>query len=222
MQERLIASYGRRRGRRLRGIRRELIDEALPELQLTPEIIADYAAAHAGKLWLEIGFGGGEHLAAQAAAHKEIAFIGCEPYIDGVGSLLKLLTREGCDNVRIFNDDARLLIDQLPDACLARVFILFPDPWPKARHHKRRLIQRPFLQALARAMPPGATLLLATDHADYLASMLEQLLASVEFTWTARRCADWTHAPPGWVRTRYQEKAEREGRIATYLEFLRK
>ncbi len=171
-------------------------------------------------LHLEIGFGGGEHLAAQALAHPEVGFIGCEPFVNGVAHLLGLI-EEHHDNIRLWPDDARVLLGALPEACIERVFILFPDPWPKSRHHKRRLIQTALLAALARVMKPGAELRLATDHADYLTWMLERLLASPDFAWTARSASDWREPPPGWVRTQYQDWAEREGRAITWLVFRR-
>ncbi len=131
-------------------------------------------------LWLEIGFGAGEHLAHQAALYPEVGIIGCEPFINGIATLLALVPppQGGAppNNIRIFNGDARLLIEKLPDASLEKVFILYPDPWPKARHHKRRLISKEFLNNLACVMKPGAELRLATDHGDYCTWMLERLL----------------------------------------------
>jgi tRNA (guanine-N7-)-methyltransferase len=215
--KRLIHSYGRRRGRKLRASRQVLMEELLPKIAVR----LDEKIKISGPLWLEIGFGGGEHLAAQALQHPTIGMIGCEPYIDGVASLLAHLHKDNINNVRIFTDDARLLIEKLPAASVDRVFILFPDPWPKARHHKRRLIQQPFLELLARVMKPGAELRLATDHADYCTWMLEQMLSSPHFTWTAREKADWENPPADWIRTRYQEWAEGEGRRTTYLIFQR-
>lgn len=170
---------------------------------------------------LEIGFGGGEHLAGQALAHPNIGWIGCEPYINGLGNLLKALDEHKTENVRIHPDDARQLLEVLPEGSIAKTYILFPDPWPKSRHHKRRLIQQPFLDSLARVMPKGSTLLLATDHVDYLTWMLEQMLITPHFSWNAKNKADWQTPPEGWVRTGYQIWAETEGRQATYLEFTR-
>ncbi len=172
-------------------------------------------------LWIEIGFGSGEHLAAQAEANPGVTLLGCEPYINGIGNLLLRLQDRPLTNLRIYTDDVRLLLEKLPDASVERVFILFPDPWPKSRHHKRRLIQPAFLRQLARVMKPGSRLNLATDHVDYLTWMLTHLLASPDFTWTAKSQADWATPPADWTRTRYQEKAEAEGRIGTWLEFLR-
>lgn len=222
-KQRLLASYGRRRGRKLRPSGQARIDTQLPSLSI--EMPEGNAALNPAALfpksyteyWLEIGFGGGEHMAAQALASPHAGIIGCEPYINGLVSLLGSLDEKAIHNVRLYPGDARLLMERLPPACLCRVFILFPDPWPKTRHHKRRLIQQPFLDVLARLMKPGASLLLATDHPDYLAWMLEQLLACPHFEWTARKKSDWENPPEGWVRTRYQEKAAAQGRVATYL-----
>jgi len=213
--DKLLPSFGRRRGRKFRAWKQQAWEALLPELQITPE----EAAALRRPLWLEIGFGSGEHLAAQAAANSGVCILGCEPYVNGIGNLLMQLRESPLPNLRLFTDDARLLLDALPPGAVERVFILFPDPWPKARHHKRRLISPAFLAQLARAMAPGARLLLATDHVDYLSWMLMHLLASPDFAWTAQTHADWSEPPAGWVRTRYQEKAENEGRGATYLDF---
>jgi tRNA (guanine-N7-)-methyltransferase len=209
----------------LRAGRKELLEALLPKLG-----VGDWGLGIDPKpqsqipnpLWLEIGFGGGEHLAAQALANSNAHLIGCEPYIDGVGTLLAQLHEHKIQNVRVWADDARLLLEKLPDACLDRAFILFPDPWPKTRHHKRRLIQKPLLDALARVLQPGAELRLATDHAAYAEWMLERLTAHESFIWTATSKKDWENPPADWVHTRYQEWAESEGRPTTYLSFLRK
>ncbi len=235
--DRLLASYGRRRGRKLRSLPQSLMDELLPQLALTLEsdhIHGLWPDVGVHPLWLEIGFGGGEHLAAQAKLHPDARIIGCEPYINGISSLLKYLTQchpaewrgpdaamRRHDNVRVFQGDARDLLARLPEACLDKAFILFPDPWPKSKHHKRRLIQQPFLDALAGVMKPGAVIQLATDHEDYLTWMLEQLLQSPHFRWTAEKAADWLTPPEGWVETKYQSKARKEGRGATFLKFIR-
>ncbi|MDE3036889.1 MAG: tRNA (guanosine(46)-N7)-methyltransferase TrmB [Pseudomonadota bacterium] len=199
-------------------------------------------------IFLEIGFGGGEHLAHQAALHPDAGIIGCEPFINGIAALLAALpqsppalkerTEVGVvssltptptlplkkrgGNIRIFPGDARLLMEKLPDASLSKVFILYPDPWPKARHHKRRLVSTEFLDALARVMKPGAELRLATDDEDYVTRMLERLLAHPGYVWNAESCADWLSPPPDWISTRYEQKALKAGRVPTYLSFLRK
>jgi len=157
-------------------------------------------------LVLEIGFGGGEHLVAQATAHPDQRFIGVEPFLNGVASCLRHIEESGAQNIRLHQGDARDVIARLPDASLDRVYILFPDPWPKLRHHKRRLIQPEFLHKLARVMKPGAELRFATDWANYAAWTLEHITRDARFAWTAERAEDWRNAWPGHVTTRYEAK----------------
>ena len=172
-------------------------------------------------VWLEIGFGVGEHLAAQAEAHPDIGFIGCEAYLDGVASLLRAVSERGLGNVRVFADDARLVIDALGAASVDRVFLLFPDPWPKSRHHKRRFISRENVDALARILVDGGSLRVATDHDEYCRWILAHLLAHPGFVWAARTPRDWRVRPSDWPETRYEIKARRQGRRGTYLTFVR-
>jgi tRNA (guanine-N7-)-methyltransferase len=218
-----LRSYGRRRGRKLSATRAQTLDAGLARfaLQLPQEGALDWRACFQGAqalraLWLEIGFGGGEHLAAQAAAHPDVGFIGCEPFIDGLAALCARIAALGLDNIRIWPEDARDVVARLADRALARAFILFPDPWPKARHHKRRLIQPAFLDALARVLAPGAELRLATDDPAYLASILEVVPPHPAFALRAqgKRPAD---AP----ETRYEAKARAAGRVPVYLRFER-
>ncbi|MBL8544433.1 MAG: tRNA (guanosine(46)-N7)-methyltransferase TrmB [Hyphomonadaceae bacterium] len=162
--------------------------------------------ARGGGVVLEIGFGGGEHLVAQAGAQPEQRFIGVEPFLNGVASCLRHIEESGAQNIRLHQGDARDVIARLPDACLDRVYILFPDPWPKARHHKRRLIQPDFLDALARVMKPGAELRFATDWANYAAWTLEHVTRDARFTWLAERSEDWRKPWPCHVTTRYEAK----------------
>jgi tRNA (guanine-N7-)-methyltransferase len=221
--ERLIHTYGRRRGRRLRTSQRTLLESLLPTLAIEAGESAldprSLFAADTKEIWLEIGFGGGEHLAAQAAAHPEVGFIGCEPFVNGVVSLLGHLKSRDLRNVRIWSHDARDLIARLPSGSIARAFILFPDPWPKARHHKRRLIAAPFLDALARVLAHGAELRVATDDADYLEWILERLPSHPAFRPQDR--ADWHARPADWPPTRYEQKAIAAGRKPTYLRLVR-
>ena len=158
-------------------------------------------------VWLEVGFGSGEHLLDQARAHPHVGLIGAEPYEAGVAKLLSKLAEAPLLNLLIHEGDARDVIAALPDASLGRVFILFPDPWPKTRHHKRRFVQTEMLDALARVMRPGAELRFASDDAGYLAWTLERLLAHPDFAWTAETDADWNIRPAGWTQTRYEAKA---------------
>jgi len=222
---RLIHTYGRRRGRRLRASQQTLLETLLPQLAIEASNEAleprRLFAEGAREIWLEIGFGGGEHLAAQAAAHPEVGFIGCEPFVNGVVSLLAQVNARNLQNVRLWPRDARALIARLPSHSVQRAFILFPDPWPKLRHHKRRLIAPPFLDMLAGALAPGAELRVATDDPDYLAWILERLTAHPEFRWNARSAADWRVRPPDWPATRYEQKAIAAGRRPTYLRFVR-
>lgn len=155
---------------------------------------------------LEIGFGGGEHLAAQAQAHPQSRFIGVEPFLNGVGSCLRHIEESGVANVRLHQGDARDVIVRLPDASLDLCYILFPDPWPKLRHHKRRLIQADFLGELARVLKPGAEVRFATDWANYAAWTLEHFTRDARFAWTAECARDWRAPWPGHVTTRYESK----------------
>ena len=175
-----------------------------------------------GDVWLEIGFGAGEHLAAQAAAHADVAMIGCEPYVGGVAALLARVEAQGLTNVRIFDDDARLLMDRLPEASIGRVFLLFPDPWPKTRHHKRRFIAAANLDSLARLMRDGAELRFASDHMGYVRWVLERVSGHAAFRWTARQPADWRRPPEDAYPTRYEAKARARGTPSVYLNFRRR
>src|SRR5437667_10529051 len=185
--------YGRRRARPLRPGQRRLQEELLPELAVDLPSTAGPIDPRAffpkpvPQVWLEIGFGAGEHLAAQAERHPDIGFIGSEVFEDGIVRLLGEIERRGLGNVRLFTDDARLLLAALPPASVGRVFVLFPDPWPKRRHHKRPLIAPATLDLLASVMEDRAELRLATDDRGYLAWMLDHLTAHRDFRRLARR-----------------------------------
>ena len=203
--------YGRRRGKKLRAGQEALLETRLPRLslQVPPEPQKlDLAAlfGDARDIWLEVGFGAGEHLVWQAQHHPEVGLIGCEPYINGVAKCLAHIERAGVTNVRLFTDDARLMMNALPEQSLSRVFVLFPDPWPKTRHHKRRFVQRANLDVLARLMKPGAELRLATDDPSYLPWMVEHACRHPDFEWLAVRPADWRARPDDWPATRYEQK----------------
>ena len=174
-------------------------------------------------VWLEIGFGGGEHLLWQAENHSEIGIIGAEPYVSGVAKLLSKLSgrADPIRNVRLYMEDARDIIEALPSASIGRVFILFPDPWPKTRHHKRRFIQMTMLDELARIMKPGGEIRFATDDTGYLIWALERFIAHPSFTWLARGSADWRTRPADWPETRYEAKAIKAGSSCTYLRCVR-
>ena len=217
--------HGRRRGKRLTARRRRLVDELLPRLALPAGGSSLDAVALFGDnrpLWLEIGFGGGEHLAWQARHHRDIGFVGAEPFINGVASLLAAVEADDLVNVRIEADDIVPVLERLAPASLARVFVLFPDPWPKARHHKRRIVNASFVARLAEVMADGAELRLATDDMAYARWMMTVLGANACFRWTARRPADWRQRPADWPETRYEEKARGAGRCPVFLRFVRR
>ena len=214
--------YGRRRGRKLRPGRQELIARLLPRLEVVipPGGRLDplgLFADRVSEVWVEVGFGAGEHLAAQARAHPEVGLIGSEPYIYGVAALLSVVAAEDMHNVRVFTDDARLLIDALRDASVGRMFVLFPDPWPKTRHHKRRFINRRILDGCARVLRDGAELRLATDHAEYCRWMLDHVRRHDAFVWLARTPCDWRERPADWPETRYEAKARAQGARPVFL-----
>jgi len=171
-------------------------------------------------VWLETGYGAGEHLLWQARQHPNVGLIGAEPYISGTAKLLSKLEADPCPNIRLHEDDARDIIDALPDASIGRFFLLFPDPWPKTRHHKRRFLQMEMLDKLARILRPGAELRFASDDAGYLAYALERLMAHPAFAWTARSKSDWQTRPADWPPTRYEAK-ELHGPPA-FLRFVRR
>jgi len=174
-----------------------------------------------GRVWLEIGFGGGEHLAAQAKIYPDIGFIGCEPFINGVAKLLAAIRDDNLKNIRICDDDARPLLDAMDGDCIERAFILYSDPWPKKRHNKRRFIVKENLDRLARVMKDGAQLHFASDHMDFVSWSLQHLIAHPDFAWQARSARDWRMPPADWVPTRYEEKALARGERPAYLLFTR-
>jgi tRNA (guanine-N7-)-methyltransferase len=217
-----LRSFGRIKSRPIKPRQAELLDTLLPSLRLdvSAPIAPERLMPGARETWLEIGFGGGEHLAEQASRHPDVLLLGAEPFLNGAASALRHLDERAIANVRLHVGDARELLGRLPDASLQRVFILFPDPWPKARHHKRRLVQAETAAELARVLEPGGRLRFATDWADYADWALERLRADPRLRWTALKADDWRRAPADHVATRYQEKAL--GDIApVYLEFQR-
>ena len=223
--------YGRRRGRRLRPGRKALLADLLPRLAIDVPAEADApldpGALFAGgfvprDVWLEVGFGAGEHLAAQARNHPEIGFIGCEPYINGVAGLLREIERHGLNNIRVLMGDARTLIERLEPASIGRVGILFPDPWPKKRHHKRRFISPASLDALASVLKDEGEFRFASDDAGYVRWTLEHVLDHPDFVWLARGPRSWRQRPEGSVPTRYEGKAADQGRACVFLGFRRR
>ncbi len=222
-----LRSYGRRHGRKLSPRQARLLAESLPKLAIPleappPASVTALFAAPVRDVWLEIGFGGGEHLVWQAERHPDIGLIGCEPFLDGVVKVVDTVQTRGLANVRLVGDDARPLLRWLPEACLGRVFILFPDPWPKARHRKRRLVSRQLLGSLARVMKPGAELRVATDIGDYARTVLLAARAVPAFRWLAAGPSDWRERGADWPPTRYEQKALAAGRRPIYLRFARR
>ena len=198
----------------------------LPRLALdltarTPDNLPSLFTPSVDAVRLEIGFGGGEHLIAQAEAHPGTGFIGCEPFANGMAKALTAIEARSLANVRLHFGDAADLIDWLPAAALARLDLIYPDPWPKRRHWKRRFVQDSRIAGLARILKPGGEFRFATDIADYAAWTLARLVRSPHFSWTAERADDWRRPWPGYTRTRYETKALREGRTPCYLVFRR-
>ena len=213
-----IRSFGRTRSRTIKPRQAGLLETLLPTIavDLTAPI-----GGFTGEVWLEIGFGGGEHMAAQAARRPGVLVLGAEPFQNGAASALRHIDEAGLTNVQLHIGDARDLIAALPAASLDRVFILFPDPWPKARHHKRRLIQSELIADLARVMKPGAALRFASDWEDYVDWTLQRFTSSPLFPWTAERADDWRTPPDDHITTRYEQK--RLGDIApVFLDFTRR
>ena len=201
-----------------------LLETLLPELTLTPRKGCDpkeYFARGVSGVWLEVGFGAGEHLVWQAQKHPGIGIVGAEPYVSGMAKLLSKIGDTQTANIRLYMGDAHDIVDALPDASIGRVFVLFPDPWPKTRHHKRRFVQTAMLDDLSRVMKDGAELRFATDDGGYLVWALERLMVHPSFIWLADTAADWRTRPEDWPETRYEAKALRQGRPCTYLRFQR-
>lgn len=223
--------YGRRHGKTLRKSQVAHLETTLAPLRLANvdwdsnpdrnQLDMAGAFGREAPLVLEVGFGGGEHLAAIAQAHPDTNFIGCEPFVNGVAMLLAKIDAHSLTNIRIHPGDARDLLDVLPAAALSRAYLLYPDPWPKKRHHRRRFMNPEALDPLARALSPGADLRVATDIEDYVRHALLQVDRHPAFKWTAKSPQDWRAPWDGWVRTRYETKALREGRCAHYLRFER-
>lgn len=197
----------------------------LPDLRIDPDpaqIPTNLKALFANpvrEVWLEIGFGGGEHLAEQAERHPDIGFIGCEPFINGVASLLKHIDEKALTNIRVYDDDVRHLLNLMADDSLDRLFILFPDPWPKTRHHRRRIVKPETIVEFARLLKRGGELRYASDHQGYVTWSLKYLLANPDLKWRACRPGDWQIPPEDWVETRYEQKAKAKGDAAAYLRF---
>ena len=208
----------------MRDGRRRLVDEELPRLRMPVgplENLQSLFSDPVSDVWLEIGFGAGEHLIHQAEANPHIGFIGAEPFINGVARVLAEAEKKSLHNIRIHDDDARPLLERLPAASIGRVFLLFSDPWPKTRHHKRRFVNAANLDALARILKPGGEFRFASDDAGFVRWALAATLAHDGLDWTAKGPADWRERPPDAIATRYETKALTEGRNCVYLRFQR-
>lgn len=222
------AFFGRRKGKRLRAGQEERLRSLLPRLRLPggdspiagEALAALYPAPPAGYV-LEIGFGGGEHLAHRAAERPDLGFIGCEPFVNGMVKLLGAVEERGLTNVRLWDEDAGLLLPRLPEGAFERVYLLYPDPWPKRRARKRRFVSPESLAAIARLLKPGGTFHFASDIDDYVGWTLARAAAEPRLKWTATGPADWREPYRGWPGTRYEAKALREGRTPSYLTFSR-
>ena len=218
--------YGRVHGKTLRQSQKTYLDEDLDRLSLPAVTLEDnptrspldLARFHGKPLWLEIGFGGGEHLVHMAARNPQIEIIGCEPFVNGIAMLLGKIREASVENLSLHPGDVRDLFDVLPAGCLSKVFLNYPDPWPKARHHRRRFVNQDYLRPLAHCMAPGAELRVATDIPDYVRQTLEEV-PQAGFTLTRQTGAG--AAWDDWFSTRYEQKALREGREPHYLTYHR-
>lgn len=213
---RLLPSFGRRKGRALSPRQKQLMNELLPKLQPDSKKMQ-----MAKECWLEIGFGAGEHLHHLLHEKPDVYFIGAEPYFNGVAKFLLNLEENVPDNVAVIADDVRPWLHQQPVQLLDGVYLLFPDPWPKKSHHKRRIVNQRMLDEIVRVLKPSGMLRIATDHVDYSAWMFEQLLQRDDLQWTAKNVQDWHQPFEIWQKTRYQRKTTEQGRLPVFLEFVK-
>jgi tRNA (guanine-N7-)-methyltransferase len=226
VREQQSAFFGRRKGHRLRAGQAHLVETLLPKLALdlaapAPADLRSLFAPSVDDVRLEIGFGGGEHMIAQAEALPRVGFIGCEPFVNGMAKALAAIAAKRLPNIRLHFGDATDAIAWLPPASLGGVDLIYPDPWPKRRHWKRRFVQTSRVADLARILRPGGEFRFVTDVADYAAWTLLRLAGSPDFDWTAERADDWRQPWPGFAGTRYEAKAKHEGRVPCYLRFRR-
>lgn len=215
--------YGRRQGHKLRAGQSALVEELLPELSVPEDGPLDARTLFGDDrpLQVEIGFGAGEHLAGQATAHPDRGFIGCEPFLNGVVGALGHIRERGLTNVRLHMGDALNVLERLPDASLERVYLLHPDPWPKARHAKRRMVNPGPLDVIAAKLKPGAEFRLGTDDPTYCRWSMMVMNGRRDFEWQARTPADFLTRPADWPETRYERKARRQGHEVWYFRYLR-
>jgi len=219
------AFFGRRKGHPLRPRQAALLETLLLRLALDltapAQGLRSLFPGSVDDVRLEIGFGGGEHLMAEAAKHPRTGFIGIEPFVNGMVKALATIAAQQLTNVRLHHGDATDVVAWLPPGSLARVDLIYPDPWPKRRHWKRRFVQDEAVGAIARILAPGGEFRFVTDMPDYAAWTLVRLIRSPEFTWTAERADDWRRPWPGFSETRYEAKAKRQDRAPCYLIFQR-
>lgn len=220
------AFFGRRKGHPLRSRQAGLLDTLLPRLAIdrsgpAPNDLRVLFAPPVDSVRLEIGFGGGEHLVSEASRHPGTGFIGCEPFVNGMAKALGAIDALGLQNIRLHHADATELLDWLPEASLARIDLLYPDPWPKRRHWKRRFVTDAMIDKAARLLKPGGEFRFASDWSNYVEWTLLRFLRSPRFVWTAQQADDWRQPWPGFEPTRYEQKAVREGRRSAYLSFRR-
>ena len=225
-ESRPLRSYGRRKGKPLSARKERLLGELLPRLRLdlkkpAPARLTDLFDVPVNEVWLEIGFGSGEHLLWQAEHHKDVGFIGCEPFVNGVASLLGAVEDQDIKTIRVHDGDAREVLAWLPDRSIGRIFLLFPDPWPKKRQLKRRLLSADTVRELARVLRPGGELRFASDSGDYAAEALLLIGQSGAFSLAGERPVDWRERAADWPETRYERKALSEGRTPVYLRWRR-
>ncbi|MCB9991776.1 MAG: tRNA (guanosine(46)-N7)-methyltransferase TrmB [Rhodospirillales bacterium] len=219
--------YGRRAGRPLNTSRVSALDTLLPQLAIPAELLNEKAETRieslfntpAASYWFEIGFGNGEHLAALMARNPDTGYLGAEPFINGMSAFLKSIHDVPHDHVRILMDDAMMIANSLEDRCLDGIYVLNPDPWHKKRHHKRRIINQKNLDQFARILKPGGQLIMSTDVPDLAEWMVTEAVQHPAFDWTAQKADDWRTPPPGWIKTRYEEKGARGADKMVYLIF---
>ena len=218
------AFFGRRSGKKLHGGQQAIFDASLPQLEIVLDGPLDPRSLFpdAKELVVEIGYGGGEHLALEAELHPDTGYIGCEVFTGGIGKMVQTIAAKGLGNIRLFTDDALKLLMAMPDGSLDAVFLLYPDPWPKTRHHKRRFVSPTTLAELARVIRPGGHFYFATDIEDYANWTLAHIVRAPAFRFETQAPGDWHQPYANWQATRYEQKARREGRmISFYFTFTR-